>query len=90
VVFFVWLGAVCKNSNVLEFAQCWSSELLAPLGAPHLVDCLVLLAAVVLPTQPLHAVTKLLELLVTRAWSDPLVAVLCTAMCTMTLYPNDF
>jgi hypothetical protein len=57
----------CKNRGVLVFAQCWSSESLAPLGAPHLVDCLVLLAAVVLPAQGLHAMTKLLELLVTRA-----------------------
>jgi hypothetical protein len=39
----------------------------APPDAPHLVDCLVLLAAVVLPAQALHAVTKLLELLVIRA-----------------------
>jgi hypothetical protein len=35
----VCVVAVCKNSGVLEFAQYWSSELLAPLGAPHLVDC---------------------------------------------------
>jgi hypothetical protein len=34
----VCLGAVGKNSGVLVFVQCWSSELLAP-GAPHLVDC---------------------------------------------------
>jgi hypothetical protein len=51
---------------------------------------LVLLAAVVLPAQGLHAMTKLLELLVTRAWSDPCLDVLWTAMCTMTLYPSDF
>jgi hypothetical protein len=36
---------------------------------------LVLLAAVVLPTHPLHAVTKLLELFVTKLGLIPLVAV---------------
>jgi hypothetical protein len=89
-MFFVWLGAVCKNSGVLEFAQCWTSELLTPLGAPHLVDCLVLLAVVVLPAQPLHAVTKLLELLVTRL--DLILAWPCcvSAMCTVNLYPVIF
>jgi hypothetical protein len=75
---------------VVFLSLCWSSELPTPLGAPHQDDCLVLLAAVVLPAQGLHAMTKLLELLVTRARSDPLVAVLCTAMCTMILYPSDF
>jgi hypothetical protein len=50
----------------------------------------VLLAAVVLPTQPLHAVTELLELLVTKL--DPIhsVAVLSTAMSTVNLYPVIF
>jgi uncharacterized membrane protein len=46
-MFFVWLGAVSKNCGVLELVL--SNALLTPLGAPHLVDGLVLLAAVVLP-----------------------------------------
>jgi hypothetical protein len=73
-----------------EFAQCWSSELIASLGAPHLVDCLVLLAAVVLPAQPLHAVTKLLELLVTKL--DLILAWPCcvSAMFIVNLYPVIF
>jgi hypothetical protein len=50
----------------------------------------VLLAAVVLPAQPLHAVTKLLELFVTRAWSDPCLAVLCISYVHSEFVPSDF
>jgi hypothetical protein len=38
----------------------WAASLGSAPGDAHLVDCLVLLAAVVLPAQALHAVTKLL------------------------------
>jgi hypothetical protein len=62
----------------------------ASLYTPHLVDGLMLLAAVVLPTQPLHAVTELLELLVTELGLIHSVAVLCTAMSTVNLYPVIF
>jgi hypothetical protein len=50
----------------------------------------VLLAAVVLPAQPLHAVTKLLELLVTRLGLILFVAVLCTSYVHSELVPSDF
>jgi hypothetical protein len=63
-MFLVWLGAVYRT--VVSLILCWSNALLSPLGAPHLVEALVLLAAVVLPTHPLHAVTELLELFVTK------------------------
>jgi hypothetical protein len=66
---------------------CWSNAILTPLGAPHLVDGLVLLATVVLPTQPLHAVTVLLELLVTKFDLILFVTVLCSAVGTVNLYP---
>jgi hypothetical protein len=51
---------------------------------------LVLLAAVVLPTQPLHAVTELLELLVTKLDLIHSVAVLCTSFVHNELVPSDF
>jgi hypothetical protein len=72
-MFLGWLGAVYRT--VVFLILCWSNALLSPLGAPHLVEALVLLAAVVLPTHPLHAVTKLLELFVTKLGLIPLVAV---------------
>jgi hypothetical protein len=78
---------VLSTRTVVSLNWCWSNALLILLGAPHLVDGLVLLAAVVLPTQPLHAVTKLLELLVTKLDLIHSVAVLCTAMSTVNLYP---
>jgi hypothetical protein len=80
-------GLVLNIRTVVSFNWCWSNALLTLLGAPHLVDGLVLLAAVVLPTHPLHAVTKLLELLVTKLALIHYVAVLCTAMSTVNLYP---
>jgi hypothetical protein len=49
-----------------------------------------LLAAVVLPAPTLHAVTKLLELLVTRLGLIPFVAVLCTSYVHNELVPSDF
>jgi hypothetical protein len=50
----------------------------------------VLLAAVVLPAQPLHAVTELLELLVTKLDLIHFVAVLCTSYVHSELVPSDF
>jgi hypothetical protein len=87
-MFLMWPGAVSKNCGVLELVL--SNALLTLLGTPHLVDGLVLLATVVLPTQPLHAVTVLLELLVTKLGLIHSVAVLCTAMGTVNLYPVPF
>jgi hypothetical protein len=48
------------------------------------------LAAVVLPAPTLHAVTKLLELLVTRLGLILFVAVLCTSYEHSELVPSDF
>jgi hypothetical protein len=50
----------------------------------------VLLAAVVLPAQGLHAMTKLLELLVTRLGLIPFVAVWCTSYVHSELVPSGF
>jgi hypothetical protein len=78
-----------QDCDVLALVQCWKCVSCSP-GTPHLVDCLVLLAAVVLPAQPLHAVTKLLELLVTKLGLIPFVAVLCTSYVHSELVPSDF
>jgi hypothetical protein len=83
----VCIGAVCKNSGVLVFVQCWSSELLSWWSSSS--RQLVCSAAVVLTAQVFHAVTKLLELLVTRAWSDPLMAVLCICLVPNGFVPSD-
>jgi hypothetical protein len=45
-----WCGLVLWIRTVVSLNLCWSNALLTPLGAPHLVDGLVLLATVVLPT----------------------------------------
>jgi hypothetical protein len=55
----LFLGVVCKNCGVLVRLQCWTCECCSP-GDTHLVDCLALLAAVVLPALASSSVTKLL------------------------------
>jgi hypothetical protein len=82
------LGIWCKNCDVLALVQCWKCVCCFS-WYPSPGRRLALLAAVVLPAQTLHAVTKLLELLVTRAWSDPLVAVLCICLVPNGLVPSD-
>jgi hypothetical protein len=88
---FEWWGAVAVEEQWCSlWCRMWAASLGSVPGDAHLVDCLVLLAAVVLPAQVLHAVTKLLELLVTRACSDPLVAVLCICYVHIGLVPQCF
>jgi hypothetical protein len=69
------LSVVCKNCGVLVKLQCWTCECCSP-GDTHLVDCLALLAAVVLPAPASSSVTKLLVSCVpvyspSLVWSTP-------------------
>jgi hypothetical protein len=80
------LGIWCKNCDVIALVQCWKCVCCFS-WYPSPGRRLALLAAVVLPAQTLHAVTKLLELLVTRLDLIPLWPCCAFAWYPMALYP---
>jgi hypothetical protein len=88
---FVWWCA--RTVDVLGVVQCWTCECCSP-GTTHLVDCLALLEAVVLPAPASPSVTKLLVSCVpactpSLVWSPPWPC--CAyAMHPYTLYPQWF
>jgi hypothetical protein len=88
---FVWCYA--RTVAVLGVVQCWTCECCSP-GTTHLVDCLALLAAVVLPAPASPSVTKLLVSYVpvyssSLVWSIPWPCC-ASAMHPYTLYPQWF
>jgi hypothetical protein len=82
------LGIWCKNCDVLALVLCCKCVCFLP-RYPSPGRWLALLAAVVLPAPTLHAVTKLLELLVTRLDLIPLFGRVVNCYVCTWLVPND-
>jgi hypothetical protein len=84
-MFLVWLGAVDTNCGVLELVLVECSTDSPRCSSPG--RWLGVAGNCGAANTPLHAVTVLLELLVTKLALIHSVAVLCTAMSTVNLYP---
>jgi hypothetical protein len=85
VMFFVWVPC---------WFRMWAASPGSAPGDAHLVDCLVLLAAMVLPAPASPSVTKLLVSCVLACFTQ-LGLILTwpsceTAMCSFDLYPSGF
>jgi hypothetical protein len=88
---FVW--GCARTVAVLGVVQYWTCECCSP-GTTHLVDCLALLADVVLPAPASPPVTKLLVSCVFACFTQVVLILTwpsCeTAVANLGLYPSDF
>jgi hypothetical protein len=91
VLLEIFVCCCARTVAVLGVVQCWMCECCPP-GTTHLVECLALLAAVVLPAPASPSVTKLLVSCVFACFTQLgliLTWPCCeTAMCSLDLYPS--